>query len=526
MPALSCDGLYGGAAADRDNTHGLFPEQEGVMSVQSDRPSVGGQQYSEDHRLRANAVSLVGDWIASVANVAPSSSVAFTLALLLGFAGYASPLTVLVVCAGMLAVATGYSRLNNWKSHAGAPYVWVGEVVTPVLGYATGLLAILAATLANVGNITLAGSYLLGIISPSTTYSKVVIWLVTAAVMALVVYIAIRGIKPSITVQRAIIIFEYTIVVLFVILALVRVLFTHSSTTPGLTFHSTANFRGLASAAVVCGFLYAGWESPLILSEESEKPNFNPGRAALLGVTFLAIWYAFLILVFQGIASPATLLSHGTDVLSFAGGLLLSDPWGRLLPIAVFSAVFATTQMQLAESSRVLFAMARDGLMPRPLARLAHSYKTPIVAALVLGVIPPIVLIPYLSSSSATTAIGYAISADGLIYLLMYGIIALSCVYYYRRLIGRGGRDLWISGLIPLAGGLMMLFLYVYGLATQKSTIAVVAAAGGVLCLLGGVLARIFGSAPYFHMSRSVHAPAGVGAEDRSDDAGAPRGGG
>lgn len=62
------------------------------MSVQADRPSVGGQQYSEDHRLRANAVSLVGDWIASVANVAPSSSVAFTLALLLGFAGYASPL--------------------------------------------------------------------------------------------------------------------------------------------------------------------------------------------------------------------------------------------------------------------------------------------------------------------------------------------------------------------------------------------------------------------------------------------------
>jgi hypothetical protein len=84
-----------------------FPDQEGEMSVQADRPSVGGQQYSEDHRLRANAVSLVSDWIASVANVAPSSSVAFTLALLLGFAGYASPLTVLVVGAGMLAVATG-----------------------------------------------------------------------------------------------------------------------------------------------------------------------------------------------------------------------------------------------------------------------------------------------------------------------------------------------------------------------------------------------------------------------------------
>ena len=35
----------------------------------------------EEHRtLRANAVSLAGDWVASVACVAPSSTVAFTLA--------------------------------------------------------------------------------------------------------------------------------------------------------------------------------------------------------------------------------------------------------------------------------------------------------------------------------------------------------------------------------------------------------------------------------------------------------------
>jgi amino acid transporter len=302
--------------------------------------------------------------------------------------------------------------------------------------------------------------------------------------------------------------FEYTVVILFVVLALIRMLFTHTHTTPGLTLTSTANFRGLASAAVVCGFLYAGWESPLILGEESTEPNFHPGRAAILGISFLALWYAFLILIFQGIASPAQLLSHGTDVLSYAGGLLLPDPWGRLLPIAVFSAVFATTQMQLVESSRVMFAMARDGLMPTGLSRLSERFKTPWVTGLLLGLIPPIVLIPYLASSGATTAIGDAISADGLLYLLMYGIIALSCVWYYRRLVTSDSRNLLISGLVPLAGGMMMLFLFVYGLATQKQAIALVAAGCAAVCLIWGIAARLVSHAAYFDMPRSVHAPA------------------
>jgi hypothetical protein len=67
-----------------------------------------------------------------------------------------------------------------------------------------------------------------------------------------------------------------------------------------------------------------------------------------------------------------------------------------------------------------------------------------------------------------------------------------------------------ISGLIPGAGGLMMLFLYVYGLATQKGTIAIVAAAGGVICLIGGFIARAVSHSDYFHMPPSVHAPAGA----------------
>lgn len=471
--------------------------------------------------LLANAISLGGDFVASVATVAPTSTVAFTLALLVSLAGLASPLAVVVAGVAMLLVAVGYSRLNNWKPHAGAPYVWVGEVVGPIAGYATGILAILAATVANIGNITLAGTYLLGVITPGGSFPNPLVWIISSAIMGLVIYIAVRGIRPSIRVQTAIIVFEYAVVILFVILALKREIIDRITGTAVPSFSmfsigtSPTGIAGLAGAAVICGFLYAGWESPLVLGEESKDAHFNPGRAALLGTGFLTIWYTFLILVFQSVVSQADIQKNGTDVLGFAGGVLLPQPWGRLLSLAVLSAVFATTQMQLTESSRVTFAMARARLLPSGLSAIQRMFHTPWVAALVLGVIPPLALIPYLANTAATTAIGNVISADGLLYLAMYAIIAFAAVWYYRRLITTSARNFLLSGLLPFIGGLFMVVIFAYGLKTQPSQVSIVAAVLCVACVAVALLARmVAGKVPYFKQGRAVHEVAGVAAPE------------
>lgn len=38
------------------------------------------------------------------------------------------------------------------------PYVWVGRAVGPTAGVGTGMLSVVASTVANIGNITLAGA--------------------------------------------------------------------------------------------------------------------------------------------------------------------------------------------------------------------------------------------------------------------------------------------------------------------------------------------------------------------------------
>jgi amino acid transporter len=436
--------------------------------------------------LRANAIGLGGDVIVAVANVAPSSAVAFTLALLLTVTGLASPLVVVLVGALMLCVTLGYAAMNRWRPSAGAPYVWVGQATTPVAGIGTGLLSALGATLFNIGNITLAGAYLLFVVSPSTTFPKPVTWLIAAVIMGVLLWISIRGLRPSVVVQTALIVIEYASIISFVILALIH----EASGAGGASLPSLSDFsfasniggiHGLANAGVTCAVLYAGWEAVAVVGEESTKPRQNPGRAMIASVAFLLIWFTGLIMVFQGVSSQKQLLAHGGDVLAYAGSLLAPGLAGRILPLAVLIAVIGTTQLQMTESSRILYAFARDRLLPGFLGKISARHGTPWAALTVLGLIPPIFLIPYLASSSFFTVITNIISSGGELYLFMYFVVAVSSVWFFRSQLTRSAGTLILGGILPLLGGLVMLVLCVYGMTTEAHVVTWVAL--GILVL-------------------------------------------
>jgi amino acid transporter len=458
------------------------------------------KQIEQDLGLRENSVSLWGDFVVSVANVAPSSSVAYTLAILVAFAGHISPLAVLVVGLAMSACAVGYASLNRWRAHAGAPYVWVGEAVTPSIGVGTGLLNVAVSTFANVGNITLAGAYFLFVVAPTgDTFSNPVTWLVATAIMAVLVYLSIRGIRPSVRLQWTFVFIEYSAMISFVVLALMH----ESSHVGGATLpsihdfafsgpvHGIGGFAGLAKAAVPCGFLYLGWEATAVLGEESTNRKINPGRAMIMGTLFLTVWYTFLIAVFEGVSSQANVLKDGTDVLAYAGQLLVPGFWGRALPLAVLVAVIGTCQIQMTEPSRVLYALARDKLIPKVFGLINQKHQTPWAALLILAAIPPALLIPYLASSSANHAIGDIISSDGMIGLFMYFVVACASVWFYRDHLKHSFRNLMLLGVIPILGGLFMGVDFGYGLTTQTHVIARVSVIIIVIVFALGFLIRV-----------------------------------
>ena len=128
--------------------------------------------------LAERSVGLRGDWIASITNVAPTAATTLTMAALIGAAGLASPLSLLIAGAAMLCCAVAYHRLNSWQASADAPVHWVARGLSPVIGYAVGILILMTALTSNIGNITLIGSTVLSLIAPSQTTDKPLTWVV------------------------------------------------------------------------------------------------------------------------------------------------------------------------------------------------------------------------------------------------------------------------------------------------------------------------------------------------------------
>ena len=189
----------------------------------------------------------------------------------------------------------------------------------------------------------------------------------------------------------------------------------------------------------------------------------------------MTVWYTFLIWVFEGVSSTGHIVNSGTDVLAFSGQLLVPGFWGRALPLAVLVAVIGTCQIQMTEPSRVLYALARDKLIPKVFGLINKAHQTPWAALLILASIPPILLIPYLANASANHAIGDIISSDGMIGLFMYFVVPVASVWFYRDHLRHSAERFFVLGVIPILGGLFMLAVFLYGLKTQTHIVSVVA---------------------------------------------------
>jgi hypothetical protein len=63
----------------------------------------------------------------------------------------------------------------------------------------------------------------------------------------------------------------------------------------------------------------------------------------------------------------------------------------------------------------------------------------------------------------STNVLGDTISSLGLMIAFYYGLTGITCAWWFRKDIARGGRDLWTKGVMPLVGGLVLFFFFIYG---------------------------------------------------------------
>ena len=62
-------------------------------------------------------------------------------------------------------------------------------------------------------------------------------------------------------------------------------------------------------------------------------------------------------------------------------------------------------------------------------------------------------------SSNGIGVIGDAVIAIGLYIAFYYGLTGFACAWYYRKNLTSSARNLWMQGILPVTGGLILYFL-------------------------------------------------------------------
>ena len=391
--------------------------------------------------LQRDAIGLAPVLFQSITHMAPGAAVAFSIIFAVTYAGGATPLAVLLALVACLFVAISIGQLAKHLPSAGGLYTYNARALSPAVGYFVAWGFMLAEPLVAPLLYLIFGNVISANLN-SHFGTPTWLWAPFAALAGIGVWALVyRGVRIS--TEAGVIMGAFEIVV-FLALAITLIFAAGSNNTLSVFNPNTGNAHGLGS--LFAGMVYTvlafiGFEASVPLAEETRDPRRTIPRAVLLscvliGVFYLICYYGAIVYFGPNVAADPT-----NGFFAFNGG----DPWdglankvwgplGILVLLAIINSAFANSNAGANAATRVGYALARVGILPRALASVHPRFKTPYIAVHVQGALGiAVALILGFALGSPLNAFALLGTIATLIIVIIYILTNLSNLVFYMR---------------------------------------------------------------------------------------------
>jgi putrescine importer len=306
-------------------------------------------------------------------------------------------LAYVVTLVAMLFTATSYASMAGAHPKAGAAYSYTRLTFGAHAGFLGGWTILLDYVMLPMMAYLVIGVYLHAAV-PAVPQA---VWILAALV--LVTLLNVTGVKLLSRVSNVIVAAQVVFLVVFAFLALQPVL---GGTAAAVPAGDTGVATLLAGSAVLC-YSFLGFDAVASIAEETKDPARTVPRAIVLvtlcgGVLFIVVsWLSQVVFPdWRAYTSPD---AAANDVVGAAGEHLLTAFFTAAFVAGCFGAVMA----QQATAARVLFAMGRDGLLPRRVfGTLSARFGTPVGSTLVIAAVGLVALFVDLTFASSLINFG------------------------------------------------------------------------------------------------------------------------
>jgi APA family basic amino acid/polyamine antiporter len=324
-------------------------------------------------------VRAVGVWAlaAGIVNITVGGGIFRLPAAVAGSLGTAAPLAYVVCALAMGLIVLCFAEAGSRVALTGGPYAYVEVALGPFVGFLAGVLLWIVGTFALAAVATLFADAV-GALVPALG-GRAARTAVLAATFLLLSGVNVLGVRQG----NAVNVVSTVAKLLPLVLLLVVGAFAVKSA--NLAWHGAPATGSLARTSVLLIFAFAGVESALVPSGEVRDVAHTIPRAIALAMVAITLLYVGLHLVAQGVLGAA--LATSRTPLADAAAVALG-PWGRaLILVGTAVSMFGYVGGMTLAVPRALFALARDGFLPRAVAAVHPRWRTPYVAIAVQTVI-------------------------------------------------------------------------------------------------------------------------------------------
>jgi APA family basic amino acid/polyamine antiporter len=423
-------------------------------------------------------VRKVGPWglAASVVGIVVGAGIFAVPGALAAAVGPYAPFAFLVCGLAIGAVAICFAEGGSRMPTSGGVYGYIEAAFGPLTGYVAGMLLLVGDVLACGGVAAALADVAASVASKSlvpTVHAAVIV-----GVIGSVALINIAGVARAARFVSVATALKLIPLFIFIIVGCTRI--------------DSANFvqavqpdtEGLGRAAILALFSFIGMEAPLAASGEVAQPSRTIPRALAIAMVSVALIYVTIQIVAQGVLGAS--LAHSRAPLADAMGHISPLLRALMLAGAVVS-MFGWISSDLLGSPRILFAFARDGLLPRALGVVHPRTRAPYVAILVYAGLAAVLA---LTGSFAELAALAALTTAAL-----YAVGCVAAWLLARRGVAIAGTPLnfrWL-GAATLVGVTSMLALIALG--TWIEVVGLATLIGlSALIYLGGRRASLYPS--------------------------------
>lgn len=328
--------------------------------------------------LMRDALGLPAVMMQGIATIAPAYAILATFQATVGNAGIVAPLAFFFAMLVVLMLSVSVSQLAKAIPSAGGWYTWIARSFHPRAGFVGGWLWSIwlpptaALTFAFLSKEVLQPSI-------NSQYGvNIPWWVYTLAGMAIVIFVAYRGIVLS---GRVLLITGILEMVIMVALAISGMVSPGAGGFNGQPFNPShfSAAPNLFLGFVFSIFAFSGWEAVGPIAEESREPRRNVPRALVLSVVIFGAYLLFVtwgLLIGFGTAKVGSIATAS----AFPGFTVAVRVWHGAWVVILFALINSAIAVSVAcfnGATRTWFGMGRSGALPRALGRVARTRHTP-----------------------------------------------------------------------------------------------------------------------------------------------------